>query len=62
MGLNRIEALVDPRNEASGRFLSHQGFTREGLLRQYQHTSTGYKDMEMYSLLYDEWLRTGTTK
>ncbi|MEN1990071.1 GNAT family N-acetyltransferase [Paenibacillus hubeiensis] len=62
MGLNRIEALVDPRNEASGRFLSHQGFTREGLLRQYQHTSTGYKDMDMYSLLYDEWLRTGTTK
>lgn len=62
MGLNRIEALVDPRNEASGQFLSHQGFTREGLLRQYQHTSTGYKDMDMYSLLYDEWLRTGTTK
>ncbi|WP_339275967.1 GNAT family protein [Paenibacillus sp. FSL W8-0426] len=62
MGLNRIEALVDPRNVASGRFLSHQGFTREGLLRQYQHTSTGYKDMDMYSLLYDEWLRTGTTK
>ncbi|CAH1222863.1 GNAT family protein [Paenibacillus sp. JJ-223] len=62
MGLNRIEALVDPRNEASGQFLSHQGFTREGLLRQYQHTSTGYKDMDMYSLLYDEWLRNGTTK
>lgn len=57
MGLNRIEALVDPRNAASGSFLTSQGFTREGLLRQVQHTSTGYKDMVMYSLLYDEFLR-----
>lgn len=57
MGLNRIEALVDPRNAPSGAFLTSQGFTREGLLRQVQHTSTGYKDMVMYSLLYDEFLR-----
>jgi ribosomal-protein-alanine N-acetyltransferase len=57
MGLNRIEALVDPRNLASGEFLTNHGFTREGLLRQVQHTSTGYKDMVMYSLLYDEFLR-----
>ncbi|UPK44591.1 GNAT family N-acetyltransferase [Paenibacillus pabuli] len=59
MGLNRIEALVDPRNLASGEFLANRGFTREGLLRQVQHTSTGYKDMVMYSLLYDEFLRKG---
>ncbi|MNC52847.1 hypothetical protein D3C75_1022180 [compost metagenome] len=57
MGLNRIEALVDPRNAPSGGFLENMGFTKEGLLRQIQHTSTGYKDMLMYSLLYDEWLR-----
>lgn len=57
MGLNRIEALVDPRNLASGEFLTNRGFTREGLLRQVQHTSTGYKDMVMYSMLYDEFLR-----
>ncbi|MDP4095604.1 GNAT family N-acetyltransferase [Paenibacillus sp. P96] len=57
MRLNRIEAMVDPRNEPSQRLLEAFGWTREGLLRQVQYTSTGYKDMLIYSLLYEEWLR-----
>lgn len=55
MKLNRIEALVDPRNTASAKLLSSLFFTCEGVLRQYQYTSTGYKDMQMHSLLYEEW-------
>lgn len=55
--LNRIEALVDPRNTGSQALLSSMGWTQEGLLRQVQHTSTGFKDMLMYSLLHEEWLR-----
>ncbi|WP_454192598.1 GNAT family N-acetyltransferase [Paenibacillus sp. Marseille-Q7038] len=55
MELNRIEALVDPRNEASAKLLSSLSFSCEGILRQLQYTSTGYKDMQMHSLLFEEW-------
>ncbi|MFB5764027.1 GNAT family N-acetyltransferase [Paenibacillus medicaginis] len=55
MKLNRLEAMVDPRNEPSQRLLESFGWSREGLLRQVQYTSTGYKDMLLYSLLYEEW-------
>lgn len=54
MGLNRIEALVNPRNEASRRLLKAFGFTEEGLLRQYQWTVSGSVDLLMYSLLKKE--------
>lgn len=54
MGLNRIEALVNPRNEASRRLLKAFGFTEEGLLRQYQWTESGSVDLLMYSLLKKE--------
>ncbi|MDO7908278.1 GNAT family N-acetyltransferase [Paenibacillus sp. JX-17] len=55
MRLNRIEGLVDHRNDGSSALLASLGFTREGLLRQVQHTASGFKDMQMYSLLYEEW-------
>ncbi|WP_211748362.1 GNAT family N-acetyltransferase [Paenibacillus sp. Marseille-Q4541] len=55
MELNRIEALVDPRNSASAQLLASLSFTCEGILRQLQYTSTGYKDMQMHSLLFEEW-------
>ncbi|MCM3129460.1 MULTISPECIES: GNAT family protein [unclassified Paenibacillus] len=55
MGLNRIEALVDPRNTASQQLLHALSFQCEGLLRQLHYTSTGYKDMQMHSILFEEW-------
>lgn len=55
MGLNRIEALVDPRNNPSQQLLASLSFQCEGLLRQLQYTSTGYKDMQMHSILFEEW-------
>ncbi|RCX16183.1 ribosomal-protein-alanine N-acetyltransferase [Fontibacillus phaseoli] len=55
MGLNRIEALVDPRNVASRALLQAFGFRKEGLLRDYQKTEEGFVDLLMYSLLKKEY-------
>ncbi|PYE48313.1 GNAT family N-acetyltransferase [Paenibacillus barcinonensis] len=63
LGLNRLEAKVDPRNVNSIRLLEKLGFTREGLLRAYEREETGaeagtgsgsggiFNDLYMYSRL-----------
>jgi ribosomal-protein-alanine N-acetyltransferase len=56
MGLHRIEALVDPRNERASRLFATQQFQMEGLLRDYRHTAEGFHDVFMYSLLHSNWL------
>ncbi|MCJ8011770.1 GNAT family N-acetyltransferase [Paenibacillus sp. KQZ6P-2] len=55
MGLNRIEALTDPRNIRAGRLFESLGFTLEGRLRQYRQTDSGFVDANMYALLREEW-------
>jgi [ribosomal protein S5]-alanine N-acetyltransferase len=50
---NRIEA-VDVRNEASKKVLLKNNFILEGTLRQYEFENNGYVDLEMYSLLKDD--------
>ena len=55
MELNRVEALVDPRNEASLRLLLKLGFTREGVLREYEYEKGAFIDLVMMSLLRREW-------
>lgn len=57
MGLNRIEALVDPRNDNSRRLLQKLGFVEEGLLREYQRSESGFVDLMIYSLLKKEYGR-----
>ncbi|MNW28969.1 putative ribosomal N-acetyltransferase YdaF [compost metagenome] len=57
MKINRLEALVDPRNESSQKLLESMGWVREGLLRQLQYTSAGYTDMLIYSLLYEDYTK-----
>lgn len=52
---NRIEALVDVRNGSSKRVLIKNGFLREGTLRQYEYEHGGYVDLEMYSILRDDY-------
>ncbi|MGG4554929.1 MULTISPECIES: GNAT family N-acetyltransferase [Paenibacillus] len=59
IGLNRIEALVDPRNTASRGLLQAFDFTEEGLLRQYQKTEEGFVDLLMFSLLRQEYYSGG---
>lgn len=55
MGLNRIEADIDPRNERSARSLERLGFQREGLLRERWIVGDEVSDSALYGLLASEW-------
>jgi len=59
MGLNRVEALVDPRNAASVGLLSKLGFVQEGLLREYEYERGAFVDLSMASLLRRDWQGAG---
>lgn len=50
-GLNRIEAVVMPGNDASGRVLRKADFAEEGLLRAYACWQGRYLDMRMFSIV-----------
>lgn len=54
---NRIEALVDKRNEACLKTLEKCGFQREGLLREYEYEYGHYVDLYMFSMLKSEYLQ-----
>jgi RimJ/RimL family protein N-acetyltransferase len=56
LGLNRLEADIDPRNTASARVLRRFGFKPEGLLRERWIVNGEPSDSEMYGLLRREWL------
>ncbi|KAF0823121.1 GNAT family N-acetyltransferase [Cytobacillus firmus] len=51
LGLERIEALIEPKNLSSQKLVERQGFTREGLLRHYEYTNGKFDDLYMYSIL-----------
>jgi ribosomal-protein-alanine N-acetyltransferase len=53
--LNRVQALVDPRNPASFLLLEKHGFQREGVLRDYEFERGDYVDLIMLSILHKEW-------
>ncbi|MEA1978897.1 MAG: GNAT family protein [Chloroflexota bacterium] len=56
VGLNRIEAVVMPENEASVRLLGGLGFHQEGVLREYEEWGNkGCIDLKMFSLLRREY-------
>lgn len=55
MGLNRVEADIDPRNGASARSLDRLGFTREGFLRERWIVGGEVSDTALYGLLQREW-------
>jgi ribosomal-protein-alanine N-acetyltransferase len=58
LGLNRIEAVVDPGNDACLGLLRKAGFREEGILREYEREDQGYVDLVMASLLRREYQRT----
>ncbi|MFS0871917.1 GNAT family N-acetyltransferase [Paenibacillus xylanilyticus] len=51
MQLNKIEAKVEPQNEASIRLLHKLGFQQEGLLRQHEFEKGRYIDLALFSKL-----------
>jgi len=55
IGLNRIEADIDPENAPSCRLVERVGFTREGLLRERWRVGGGAQDTALYALLAREW-------
>jgi RimJ/RimL family protein N-acetyltransferase len=59
--LHRLEADVDPRNEASIRSLERLGFERDGYLRERWHIHGEVADSMLFGRLAPEWraARTG---
>jgi ribosomal-protein-alanine N-acetyltransferase len=55
LGLNRIEATINPDNARSIRVAEKLGFTREGRLRDYRRMPGGFRDCYIYGLLRREW-------
>ena len=55
LGLNRIEADIDPRNEASARSLERLGFKKEGLLRERWIVGDEISDTALYGLVQRDW-------
>ncbi len=56
MELNRIEADIDPRNEASAKSLERLGFTREGYLPERWIVNGASSDSVLYGQLRSRWL------
>ena len=54
MNLNRVQALIDPRNTASKNVVQKNGFSYEGTFREYEYENGAYIDLDMYSLLRRE--------
>ena len=59
LALHRVEADVDPRNDASIRLIERLGFQREGHLRERWLVGEEINDTIMYGLLQREWQATG---
>jgi RimJ/RimL family protein N-acetyltransferase len=55
LGLNRLEADIDPRNASSERSLQRLGFKKEGHLRERWIVSGEVSDTVFYGLLRSEW-------
>jgi RimJ/RimL family protein N-acetyltransferase len=55
LGLRRLEADIDPRNDASVRAVERLGFVREGLLRERWVVADEISDTVFMGLLAREW-------
>jgi RimJ/RimL family protein N-acetyltransferase len=56
--LNRLEADIDPRNEASARTLQRLGFRQEGYLRERWIVDGQVSDSALYGLLHRDWAQS----
>jgi RimJ/RimL family protein N-acetyltransferase len=54
LGLERVELLAHPDNEASQRLAERAGFTREGTLRRYRRRHGVREDLVMFSMLAED--------
>lgn len=56
LGLRRLEAEIDPRNEPSAKVLRRLGFRQEGLLRERWVVAGEVSDSALYGLLAPEFV------
>ena len=59
VGLNRVAARHDVRNQKSGRVMQKLGMTHEGILRQAGRCNAGLVDESVYSILKSEYRARG---
>ena len=55
MKVNRIEALVSPRNKGSQGLVRRLGFRREGVLREHDFYNGKFTDDYLFALLKRDW-------
>lgn len=55
LGLNRLEANVQPRNKRSSRLISRLGFRLEGFSPSYLKIGGRWRDHERWAVLAAEW-------
>jgi RimJ/RimL family protein N-acetyltransferase len=54
LGLERLELVANPANEASQRLAERAGFAREGTLRRYRRRHGVREDLVMFSMLAED--------
>ncbi|HEV8245486.1 MAG TPA: GNAT family protein, partial [Polyangiaceae bacterium] len=59
VGLNRIQVCADTTNLPSLRVPEKLGFTKEGILRSYYRSASGFRDCALYSMLKADWDQPG---
>ena len=59
LGLNRIEIKCATGNDKSGAIAEKLNFKREGILREAEWLNGTFIDLYLYSMLRDEWEKTG---
>lgn len=57
--LHRIEASVQPENQASIKILKRCGFTKEGFLRKYLKIGGRWRDHERWAIIVEDWKKNG---